>query len=343
MRRIAAALTALLVALPLAAVAQDATVAVTVNGSPVSFDQPPVERVGRVYVPLRGVFEQLGASVVYDGGRIDATRGTTTISLQIGSNTAIVNGAQTALDAPPFLIGARTLVPLRFVAQALGASVNYDGNTRTVAILQATPAPAVVLTPAPRPPARLIRIEPAPGTTVSGVRPQISGTFPIPVNPNAVRVRLDGRDITPAAYVSTRAFSYDPQYDLPYGTHQVAVRASGVAQEWEFTNAPVPSPNFLSDVSPPNGAVVAPTFTIRGTTQPESHVHIVAATNLQVGFGEVNANTVTADVVADPNGRFGRTIVIVDISSGVIDVRITSTAPDGAVAVRTLRLRPAPR
>ena len=136
MLRNAAALAALLACLPLAAAAQTAPVTVTVNGTAVAFDQPPVERVGRVYVPLRGVFEQLGASVVYDGGKIAATRGATTVALQIGSNSAIVNGAPVALDSPPFLIGARTLVPLRFVAQALGASVNYDGSTRTVAITQ---------------------------------------------------------------------------------------------------------------------------------------------------------------------------------------------------------------
>ena len=130
---------------------------------------------------------------------------------------------------------------------------------------------------------------------------------------------------------------------LAAGAQDVPVTVTVNGSAMNFDQPPEPSPNFLSDVWPANGAVVAPTFTVRGTTRPESHVHIVAATNLQAGFGEVDANTVTADAVADPNGHFGRTITIVDISSGVVDVRLTSTAPDGAVAVRTLRLHPAPR
>ncbi len=65
------------------ALAQNAsTVTVSVNGQPIQFDQPPVERAGRVYVPLRGVFEHLGASVVYANGQINATRGSTTVQLK---------------------------------------------------------------------------------------------------------------------------------------------------------------------------------------------------------------------------------------------------------------------
>ena len=339
MLRNAAALAALLACLPLAAAAQTAPVTVTVNGAAVAFDQPPVERVGRVYVPLRGVFEQLGASVVYDGGKIAATRGATTVALQIRSNSAIVNGAPVALDSPPFLIGARTLVPLRFVAQALGASVNYDGSTRTVAITRAAAAAPVVITPVPQP-ASLVRIEPAPNTTVRGVRPQISATFPRAVDPNTVRVRLDARDVTPNAYVSPRAFSYEPAFDLPFGAHQVSVTATGVAQSWSFVNAPQPSPNAFRNLSPPNGAAVPNTFTVQGYTRAGSRVHIVATASALVGFATVNENTVTADAVADANGHFARTISVFDAGAGVIDVRLESRAPDGAVAVRTLRLRP---
>jgi hypothetical protein len=336
----AVAAAALLAWTPLAAGAQTAPVTVTVNGTAVMFDQPPVERVGRVYVPLRGVFEQLGASVVYEGGKIAATRGATTVALQIGSTSAIVNGATVGLDAPPFLIGARTLVPLRFVAQALGASVNYDGSTRTVAIVRAAAAAPVVITPVPQVSTALVRTEPAPNTTVRGVRPQISATFSRAIDPNTVRVRFDGRDVTASAYVSTRAFSYEPAYDVPYGAHQVTVTATGLAQSWSFANAPQPSTNTLRAVSPPNGATVPNTFTVQGFTRPGSRVHIDATASALIGFATVNENTVTADVGADANGHFARTISVFDAGAGVIDVRVESRAPDGAVAVRTLRLRP---
>jgi heme/copper-type cytochrome/quinol oxidase subunit 2 len=108
----------------------------------VTFDQPPIERSGRVFVPLRGVFERLGASVVYDRGVINATGNGRNIQLQIGSTTARVNGQTTNLDVAPFLVGARTLVPLRFISESLGANVNYDGNSRMVSVaMAAAPAP----------------------------------------------------------------------------------------------------------------------------------------------------------------------------------------------------------
>ena len=105
-----------------------------VNGNAANLNPPPTERAGRVFVPLRGVFEQLGATVVDQSGIINATGRGHTISLKIGSQQATVDGQQQNVDVAPFIIGASTYVPLRFVSQALGASVNYDGNNRVVAI-----------------------------------------------------------------------------------------------------------------------------------------------------------------------------------------------------------------
>lgn len=130
-----ATVAALAVAAAIPAGARETGIAVTVDGALVAFDQPPVDRAGRLFVPLRGIFERLGASVVYAGGRINATSGPTTIALNVGSTAATVNGAPVQLDAAPFVAGARVLVPLRFIAQALGAGVTYRPQTRTVAIV----------------------------------------------------------------------------------------------------------------------------------------------------------------------------------------------------------------
>jgi hypothetical protein len=216
------------------ALAQNASsVTVSVNGQPIQFDQPPVERAGRVYVPLRGVFEHLGASVVYSNGQINATRGSTTVQLQIGSTTATVNGQQQTLDSPPFLIGARTLVPLRFIAQSLGAIVNYNDSNQTVAITAPNSAPNEVVTPVPNgpppPPAAgptsltLVRIVPPPDTDIEGLRPQLSAAFPEAVRPDSVIVRLDGRTITSDCYVSARQFRFNPSYDVPPGPHRIEI------------------------------------------------------------------------------------------------------------------------
>src|SRR5580700_6241218 len=132
----AIALIATLVALVLLFVPQiaRADVRIVVNGQTVQFDQPPIVRAGRVFVPLRGVFERLGASVVYDNGTINATGNGRAIQLQIGSTRAVVNGVAQQLDVAPFLVGARTLVPLRFISESLGANVQYDNSSRVVSI-----------------------------------------------------------------------------------------------------------------------------------------------------------------------------------------------------------------
>jgi len=99
---------------------------VSVNGSVVDVSPPPIIQAGRVFVPLRGVFEQLGASVVYSNGTINATGNGRDITLQIGSTQATVNDQPQTIDVAPFIVGASTYVPLRFISEALGDSVSWD-------------------------------------------------------------------------------------------------------------------------------------------------------------------------------------------------------------------------
>lgn len=109
------------------------------NGQYVPLPQPPVQRGGRVFVPMRAIFEKLGAGVAYDNGTINATAGDKTVQVKIGSNQAIVSGKQTYLDAAPFTIGSTTMVPLRFVSEALGATVEYDANSGAINIATVKP------------------------------------------------------------------------------------------------------------------------------------------------------------------------------------------------------------
>ncbi len=112
--------------------AQD--VSIQINGQTVGINPPPILQAGRVFVPLRGVFEQLGATVVYSNGEINATGNGSEISLHIGSTQATVNGQPQTVDVAPFIIGASTYVPLRFVSQALGAGVEWDAVDHVVQI-----------------------------------------------------------------------------------------------------------------------------------------------------------------------------------------------------------------
>lgn len=110
---------------------------VVVNGNPVMFSgQGPIEHNGRVLVPLRGVLEQLGANVRYDSAarEVHAVKNERHIDLPIGSRMATVDGRSVTLDAPARIVNGSTMVPLRFVAESLGAQVNYNSATDTVAI-----------------------------------------------------------------------------------------------------------------------------------------------------------------------------------------------------------------
>ena len=114
--------------------AADSNVSITLNGAPLALNPGPQERDGRVFVPLRGVFERLGASVVYQSGTITAQGNGHSVQLQIGSTQATVDGQAQTLDVAPVIIGDSTYVPLRFISQALGAGVNYDSSQNLVAL-----------------------------------------------------------------------------------------------------------------------------------------------------------------------------------------------------------------
>ena len=109
---------------------------VVLDGKNLSFDVPPQIINGRTLVPLRVIFEALGASVQWSEltQTVTAVRGNTTVSLQIGSSELIKNGASVTLDVPAQLIDSRTMVPARAVAEAFGAGVRWSDSTQTVTI-----------------------------------------------------------------------------------------------------------------------------------------------------------------------------------------------------------------
>ena len=111
-------------------------VSVVVNGTKLSFDQPPVIENGRTLVPLRAIFEALGATVGWneDTQTVTAVRGDTTVTLQIGSIVMTKNNEDIFLDVPAKLVGERTMVPARAVAESFGAVVGWDEATLTVTI-----------------------------------------------------------------------------------------------------------------------------------------------------------------------------------------------------------------
>lgn len=111
-------------------------ISVYIDGVQLSTDQAPVMVQGRVMVPLRAIFESLNATVKWDQKSQTATaiKGNTTIVLKIKSKVATINNKAVTLDVPAQSIKGRTMVPTRFVSEALGQEVGWNSKTKRVTI-----------------------------------------------------------------------------------------------------------------------------------------------------------------------------------------------------------------
>ena len=117
-------------------------ISIRLNGASVAFDAPPQLVNDRVLVPFRGLLEEMGYAVFWD----DSTRqiigmyGDIRLILTVDSSTALWNQTEYPLDAPVTLYNDRAYVPLRFVAEAAGYSVQWVPQTQTVLLTQAPQA-----------------------------------------------------------------------------------------------------------------------------------------------------------------------------------------------------------
>jgi len=111
-------------------------VKVKINGVEQKYDQPAIIIKDSTMVPLRGIFEALGATVEWNEKKqkVTAKKDDINVELIIGSNKAKVNNVEKKIDSPPVIINERTLVPARFVSEALGAIVEWDEARYTVNI-----------------------------------------------------------------------------------------------------------------------------------------------------------------------------------------------------------------
>lgn len=119
-------------------------ITVYVDGAKLSFDQPPIIQDDRTLVPMRKIFEALDAQVIWDepSQSVTAVRGTDVILFRIGEAGLYKNGQLVyTMDVPAQILNDRTLVPLRAVAESLGAGVGWDGVNYVIDITSAGNTP----------------------------------------------------------------------------------------------------------------------------------------------------------------------------------------------------------
>ncbi|MFO7173746.1 MAG: stalk domain-containing protein [Bacillota bacterium] len=131
----AAAAAAILLIAPTPAAAAE-PIRTYLNGRELAFDVPPQVENGRALVPARGLLQAMGADVSWDDRTrtVVAILGDRSIRLRIDDRVAYVDGQPVVLDTPPRIRSGRTLVPLRFVSEGLGAWVNWDPELRAIAV-----------------------------------------------------------------------------------------------------------------------------------------------------------------------------------------------------------------
>ena len=112
----------------------ESDIRIVIDGEYKTFDVMPVIENSRTLVPMRGIFETLGAVVSWDEDTrtVMAAKGDTVVMLQIDNKTAWVNGEAKELDTAAKIMGDRTMVPVRFVAETLGCTVEWDEAQRRV-------------------------------------------------------------------------------------------------------------------------------------------------------------------------------------------------------------------
>lgn len=111
-------------------------ISVTLNGGELSFDVPPQIISDRTFVPMRKIFEALGASVEWDDETKTVTgrKGDVVVNVSIGSAVLFKNGSPKMLDVAPTIIDSRTLVPIRAIAESFDCQVDWIEGSKTVKI-----------------------------------------------------------------------------------------------------------------------------------------------------------------------------------------------------------------
>ena len=142
MRKYILSLIMILTSLSVNAYAETKEVTVKVNNSVVDSPVPAQIVNDRTMLPMRSIFERIGAKVTWMGTEriIFATKGSSLITMQIDNTVMSVQHIENdeliriELDTPPFIVDGSTMVPVRAVAESLGCSVEWDPQTYTVDI-----------------------------------------------------------------------------------------------------------------------------------------------------------------------------------------------------------------
>lgn len=136
MKRFLCVIICVLIAAPVGVFAAEDEISVIVSGEKVSFDVMPEIIGGRTFVPVRAIFEAMGADVEWNADLMKVTgeKLGRTVELTVGRKEAFYGSRAVNMDAEPIIKDGRTLVPVRYVAEGLGYKAEWNGSNKTVTI-----------------------------------------------------------------------------------------------------------------------------------------------------------------------------------------------------------------
>lgn len=120
--------------IPICSVFAQNDISVFINGNKLSFDVSPVIQNGRTLVPMRALFEALGANVHWheESQHAQGVAPGVVVDINIGEQTMHRNTVEVNLDVPAQIINDRTMIPLRVVSECFGMNVDWDGDNNNI-------------------------------------------------------------------------------------------------------------------------------------------------------------------------------------------------------------------
>jgi len=132
-------------------------------------------RGGTVLIPLRSMFEQMGATVTYDASSrtVDISKPGADVKVTVGKPEVIINDESRPLDVPPIIWRGHVLVPIRVISEGMGAYVQWVPDKQVVVVRYIPPTPPPTPTPPPPPPAETAAPAPPPPTPAPAPTPYL--------------------------------------------------------------------------------------------------------------------------------------------------------------------------
>jgi len=241
---------------------------------------------GQIYVPLRSMFEQMGATVsaTADGKTVTAVKPGASVSVTVGKAEVIVNGESRPLDVPPMVYKGVVLVPVRVISEALGAYVQWVPD-RHVVVVRYIP----VVAPPPPVPAT------APPTAMPTTAPTIAPLVPTPTpspEPALPRGFVQAAFAAPKNYNEFSAGFFCPESYLISGGY--AFKNSPFAVKLDYRQDVYVTSDNLTDAignhftrfsTIDGGTALTPVFLARQSSFDARLEYQIAAPRIYAGIG----------------------------------------------------------